>query len=112
MLVTFPGWHEKDDAEGSEREVKPFPSRSISQTALVALTVASVLTFVSVFWQHISSSTALVMGQSLAYGVVKGHVGTAAMVLGWVSVFLTILATIAILVMILSIKVLAETFAD
>ncbi|KAA8566090.1 hypothetical protein EYC84_008694 [Monilinia fructicola] len=34
LLATFPGWHEEEDALGSEREVKPFPSRPVSQVAL------------------------------------------------------------------------------
>jgi hypothetical protein len=49
------------------------------------------------------------MGQSLSYGTVKGKVGAVAMVLGRGSVFLDILAGVAMYVMILSIKVLSET---
>jgi hypothetical protein len=110
LLSTFPSWHEEEDAEGSEREVKPFPSRPVSYVILALLTLSSLLIFVSVFWQHIASSAAVTMGQSLSYGTVKGRVGTVATVLGWGSVLLDILAAIAIYIMVVSIKVLMETF--
>lgn len=112
LLSTFPGWHEEADAEGSEREVKPFPSRPVSQAVLVALAIASVFLFVSILWQHVSSSAAATMVHGLAYGTAKGHVGSVAMVLGWGGVFLFLFATIAILVMILSIRVLSENVAN
>jgi Ca2+ regulator and membrane fusion protein Fig1 len=91
--------------------VKPFPSRAVSYIILALLTLSSLLIFVSVFWQHIVSSAAVTMGQSLSYGTVKGKVGTVAAVLGWGAVFLDILAGVAIYIMILSIRVLSETFA-
>jgi len=110
LLSTFPGWHTEDDGSGSEREVKPFPSRTVSYIVLTLLALASLLIFVSVFWQHIASSAAVTMGQSLSYGAVKGKVGVLAMVLGWIAVFLDILSMLAILIMILSIKALAEVY--
>jgi Ca2+ regulator and membrane fusion protein Fig1 len=110
LLSTFPYWHEIEDDNGSGRVVKPFPSRPVSYIVLVLLTLSSLLIFVSVFWQHIASSAAMTMGQSLSYGTVKGKVGTVAMALGWTAVFLDILAGIAIYVTILSIKVLEEIF--
>jgi hypothetical protein len=72
------------------------------------LTLSSLLIFVSVFWQHIASSAAVTMGQSLSYGTVKGKVGTVAMVLGWGSVLVNILSALAILIMVLSIRVLSQ----
>ena len=82
----------------------------MSYVVLALLTLASLLIFVSVFWQHVVSSAAVTMGQSLSYGTVRGRVGTVAAVLGWGSVFLDILGAVAIFVMILSIRVLSETF--
>ncbi|KAE9366833.1 hypothetical protein N431DRAFT_548554 [Stipitochalara longipes BDJ] len=108
LLMTFPGWHEEEGSDGSERDVKPFPSQPVSYLVLALLTLASLLIFVSVFWQHIASSAAVTMGQSLSYGTVKGKVGTVAAVLGWGSVFLDILAAVAMFIMILSIRVLSE----
>ncbi|TVY82200.1 hypothetical protein LSUE1_G007803, partial [Lachnellula suecica] len=110
LLATFPGWHEEEGSEGSEREVKPFPSRPVSQVALSIIALASLFAFVSILWQHIATSAAASMVRSLSYGTVSGQVGSAAMALGWVGVFLSIVVTIGLLVMILSIRVLSETF--
>ena len=110
LLATFPGWHEEDGGEGSEREVKPFPSRPVSQIALVIIAVASVLMFTSLLWQHVASAAVATMVQSLSYGTVKGHVGPAAMILGWTTVLLFLVVMVGLLIMILSIRVLSETF--
>jgi len=112
LLATFPGWHEDEDSEGSEREVQPFPSRPVSYACLACTAITSIFMFVSVFWQHIGSSASTTMIEALSYGAVKGHVGTAAMALGWVGVLLLFIVTIGLLIMILSIRVLQETFAD
>jgi hypothetical protein len=80
-------------------DIKPFPSRRVSQVALSAIALASMFILVSILWQHVSSSAAASIGQSLAYGTVKGHVGSAAMVLGWVSVLLTLFTMMGLLIM-------------
>ncbi|KAE8450023.1 hypothetical protein EG329_007162 [Mollisiaceae sp. DMI_Dod_QoI] len=111
LLATFPGWHEEEDAHGSEREVKPFPSRPVSQIALAIIFIASIFVLVSVLWQHTASVAASVIAQDFGNGSVKSGVGTTAMVLGWFGFALLIIVTIGLLVMILSIRVLSETFA-
>jgi len=110
LLATFPGWHEEEDLEGSEREVKPFPSRAVSQVALAIIFIASIFILVSVLWQHTASVAASIIAQDLGNGSVLSGVGTTAMVLGWFSFALLIVVTIGLLVMILSIRVLSETF--
>ncbi|KAG9231026.1 Ca2+ regulator and membrane fusion protein Fig1-domain-containing protein [Amylocarpus encephaloides] len=110
LLATFPGWHEEEDRDGSDREVKPFPSRPVSQIALAIIFIASIFVLVSVLWQHTASVAASIIAQDLANGSVKSGVGTTAMVLGWFGFALLIVVTIGLLVMILSIRVLAETF--
>jgi hypothetical protein len=110
LLATFPGWHEEEDDHGSEREVKPFPSRAVSQIALAIIFIASIFVLVSVLWQHTASVAASIIAQDLGNGSVKSGVGTTAMVLGWFSFTLLIIVTIGLLVMILSIRVLSETF--
>ncbi|PMD67262.1 membrane fusion mating protein FIG1 [Hyaloscypha bicolor E] len=110
LLATFPGWHEEEDAEGSEREVKPFPSRPVSQIALAIIFIASIFVLVSVLWQHTASVAASIIAQDFGNGSVLSGVGTTAMVLGWFSFALLIVVTIGLLVMILSIRVLSETF--
>ena len=108
LLATFPGWHEEVDERGSEHDVKPFPSRPVSQVALALIFVASVFVLVSVLWQHTASVAASTIASDLGNGSVGSGVGTAAMVLGWFGFVLFIIVTIGLLVMILSIKLLDE----
>lgn len=108
LLATFPGWHEEEDSEGSEREVKPFPSRPVSQIALAIIFIASIFVLVSVLWQHTASVAASIIAQDFGNGSVLSGVGTSAMVMGWFSFTLLIIVTIGLLVMILSIRVLAS----
>lgn len=107
LLATFPGWHEEQDAAtGSDVDVKPFPSRPVSQVALALIFIASIFVLVSVLWQHTASVAASTIAQDLGNGSIKSGVGTAAMVLGWFGFVLLIIVTIGLLVMILSIIVL------
>ncbi|PNY18227.1 Uncharacterized protein TCAP_07589 [Tolypocladium capitatum] len=112
LLATFPGWHEEEDSEGSEREVKPFPSRPVSQIALAIIFIASIFILVSVLWQHTASVAASVIAQDFGNGAVRSGVGTSAMVMGWFSFTLLIIVTIGLLVMILSIRVLGQMMRD
>ena len=106
LLATFPGWHEETSGDGSEREVKPFPSRPVSQVALATIFIASVFVLVSVMWQHTAAVAASTIAQDLGNGSVKSGVGTSAMVLGWFGFGLLVVVTIGLLVMILSISLL------
>ncbi|KAL1968210.1 hypothetical protein VTN77DRAFT_2045 [Rasamsonia byssochlamydoides] len=108
LLATFPGWHEEIDASGSEREVKPFPSRPVSQVALALIFVASVFVLVSVLWQHTASVAASTIAQDMGNGSVKSGVGSSAMILGWFGFGLLVVVTIGLLVMILSISLLNQ----
>ncbi|KAI0205954.1 Ca2+ regulator and membrane fusion protein Fig1-domain-containing protein [Astrocystis sublimbata] len=108
LLATFPGWHEEEDSEGSEREIKPFPSRPVSQIALAIIFIASIFVLVSVLWQHTASVAASIISQDFGNGSVKSGVGTSAIVMGWFSFALLIIVTIGLLVMILSIRVLTQ----
>ncbi|KAI9147796.1 hypothetical protein HJFPF1_12827 [Paramyrothecium foliicola] len=108
LLATFPGWHDEEDSEGSDREVKPFPSRPVSQVALAIIFIASIFVLVSVLWQHTASVAASIIAQDFGNGSVRSGVGSSAMVLGWFSFTLLIIVTIGLLVMILSIKVLSQ----
>ncbi|KAK2774997.1 hypothetical protein FQN53_003346 [Emmonsiellopsis sp. PD_33] len=113
LLATFPGWHEESDPDGGEdREVKPFPSRPVSQAALALIFVASVFILVSVLWQHTASVAASTIAQDLGNGSVRSGVGTSAMILGWFGFGLFVVVTIGLLVMILSISMLAKLTDD
>lgn len=49
LLATFPGWHVETNREGSDVDVKPFPSRPVSQAALAFVFIASVFVLVCLF---------------------------------------------------------------
>ena len=112
LLATFPGWHEEMDERGSERDVKPFPSRPVSQVALALIFVASVFVLVSVLWQHTASVAASTIASDFGNGSVQSGVGAGAMVLGWIGFTLLIIVTIGLLVMILSIQLLDNLVDD
>ena len=112
LLATFPGWHEETDDQGSERDVKPFPSRPVSQIALALIFVASVFVLVSVLWKHTASVGATPIAKDRGNVSVRRGVGTAAMILGWFGFALLIIVTIGLLVMILSIRILDKLTDD
>lgn len=108
LLSTFPGWHEEEGSDGSEREVKPFPSRPVSTVALFCITIAGIFSLVSALWQHLSAAATVSMVKAFGYGYVRGHVGTIAMVLGWGGITLIAVVTVGLLIMILSIRMLSQ----
>jgi hypothetical protein len=83
----------------------------VSQIALAIIFIASIFVLVSVLWQHTASVAASIIEQDFANGSVSSGVGSSAMVLGWFSFTLLIIVTIGLLVMILSIRVLAQMMA-
>lgn len=112
LLATFPGWHEEVDEDGEGRDVKPFPSRPVSQVALALIFVASTFILVSVLWQHTASIAATQVAQDLANGSVLSGIGVTALGLGWASFGILVAVTIGLLAMILSIRVLSDALAD
>ena len=109
-MLTFPGWHSEEDASGSQREVKPLPSKIASYLATSLVALASIFLFVSMLWQHIASAVAASMVRSLSYGTAAGSAGAAAIALGWTAVFCLFIGLAGIVLMILSVKVLVEAF--
>jgi competence protein ComGC len=107
LLTTFPGWHEeRDERTGSMVDVRPFPSRPVSQVALTCSFVASVLLLMSSLWQHVGSVGAAAMAETVYQGNVHAAIGTQAVSMAWAGFTLVTIATIGLLVMILSIIVL------
>ena len=106
LIATYPGWHEEVDDSGDVRNVKPFPSRSISQLALAATVLATMLALVSMMWQHVASVAVATTAQNMGYGAVKSHVGAASMALGWLGFACLTISMIGLLVMMLSISLL------
>lgn len=112
LLATFPGWHTETDDRGDELDVKPFPSKSVSQITLAATTLASLLALVSMMWQHAASVAAATTAQDLAYGAVNSKVGAATMALGWLGLAFLVISALGILVMVMSISLLDRVTDD
>ena len=108
VLATFPGWHEDTDATGSERDLRPFPSRPVSQASLALIFMSSVFVLVSVLWQHTASVAASTIAKDIGNGSVKSGVGTTAMILGWFGFALLVIVTVGLLMMILSIRMITQ----
>lgn len=105
-MSTFPGWSTETDENGSEREVKPFPSSLVSQSALALMGLASFLIIVSMIWQHTASVASATTLQDMTYGTVRAKVGVVAMALGWAGLALIIVPSLGLLVMVISIRIL------
>ncbi|KAJ5089411.1 hypothetical protein N7532_008095 [Penicillium argentinense] len=112
LLSTFPAWHEERDEDGSVVEVKPFPSRPVTQAIAIALVVGFGLGLVSILWQHINSSSTASMAETLTYGAVSGHVGAGAMALGWVAIGIIGVVGLGIVAMIMSISLIRLSTDD
>ncbi|KAJ8064150.1 hypothetical protein OCU04_006504 [Sclerotinia nivalis] len=111
ILSFIPSWKtEKDSDTGSEREVKPFPSRKISNTVCAASGSAAIFAFVSVLWQHLAAVSALKIIENMSYGGLMGKVGTNSMVVGWLGVLMLWLAFMGCLLMVLSLRKVRRTF--
>ena len=107
-LATFPGWHEERDARtGSDIDIKPFPSRPVSQAVAMALGAASLLLMISALWQHVAAASvvAIIATTGQGQGVV-GDIGAASISLVWLSFALAALVFQGLVVMILSIHLL------
>ena len=111
LLSTFPGWSEEIDDTGSDIEVKPFPSSKASQGTLAVLSLALLLTVISIIWQHTASVASTTTLQAMTYGTVHTEVGVVAMVLGWVGLVLIVLSFVGILASTISVFML-ESLSD
>ena len=106
-LATFPGWvEEHDETTGSDIDVKPFPSRAVSQAIAFVLLMASLLILMSCLWQHVAAASVVTTVSSMSQQRIAGHVGAVAAVLVWLSLTLVVFTFLGILVMIISIYML------
>lgn len=112
IIMTFPGWHEEIDDSGSERDVKPFPSRRLTAVAALLSTFGSILALLSMLWQHVASVTFVTNVENMTYWLVKGHVGAVGLVLGWLAVGAMILGSVGLVVTDLSITLLDRLTDD
>jgi len=78
------------------------------QASLGIVSIAALLGLISALWQHLSTAATTVMVKTLTYNSVAGHVGTAAMVLGWAGAAICVVVALGIVLMMMSLKVLSE----
>jgi len=108
-LATYPGWHSEYDAEtGSEIEIRPPVSRTISHAVTFVLLMASLLVLVSCLWQHVAAASVVSTVSSITQERALAHVGPAAAVLAWFSLTLIVAAFLGTSVLVLSIAMLRE----
>ncbi|KAK2746814.1 hypothetical protein FQN57_002856 [Myotisia sp. PD_48] len=109
LLSSFPHWTTMTESDDdSTLEVRPFPSATVSRVAAASVSLASVLILIATFWQHVSSSAAATMAENLSYGAVTGHIGVAAMFLGWGALVFGVLAAGGLLSMIVTLHWLSR----
>jgi hypothetical protein len=104
LLSTFPGWYQETNETGEVRDVKPFPSRPVSNLTLAASVLATLLALVSMMWQHTASVAVATAVQDMGYGTIKSEVGAMAMALGWVGLGCVAVSAIVLALMVLSIR--------
>jgi hypothetical protein len=111
-FATFPRWHEERDARtGSDIDIKPFPSRPLSEAITFLLALALLLLMVSALWQHVATASVVSTISSMSQRKLVGHVGAVAAVLVWLSLTFVIITFIATVIMILSLR-LIDRLAD
>ncbi|KAK5991967.1 hypothetical protein PT974_05362 [Cladobotryum mycophilum] len=101
-VVTIPLWYSNQaprDSEGGRNRVPAFAARRVSRTTLVLLGISALMTCLTVFWQHLSSAAAIAVSKRMTAGVVKGHVGSVSMGLGWAAVFLNFSIFLAVFIL-------------
>jgi len=101
-----------DERTGSEVDVKPFPSRPVSQMALSCAGVSVMLSLIASLWQHVGAVGAAAMAEATNYGNVKSSIGTTAISFGWVGFSFAAIVAFGLLIMILSIIILDRLTDD
>lgn len=108
----FPRWHTATSDTGSEHEVRPFPSRTVLTVIRASLSLAVLLSFVSVLWQHIATAAVATSIGTTLDGVVVSHVGSAIMILGWLGVAVMTVPLLGIMILQSTIGLLDRLLED
>ncbi|KAK4498801.1 hypothetical protein PRZ48_009311 [Zasmidium cellare] len=112
-LATFPGWHEEHDARtGSDIDIKPFPSRPVTNACIMASGLATIFFLISALWQHIAAAATISVAKSVTHDQLNGRVGAAATVLVWLTFGLSVLPFLGLFIMSLSIRLLDKLIED
>lgn len=106
-MASFPGWHEEENSQGSDREVMPFPSRKVTRIALITNGLGSIGLFISVAWQNIAVASVAAVVEGMRYDAVKVNMGVAAAVLSWLAVLFYAVSLLGLTIMVLSMSILS-----
>lgn len=113
LLAKFPSWQEEmDNRTGEMVDVMPFPSKSVSQAALACSLASSLVLLMACLWQHIASVGAAAITDAAYFGNVKTDIGTTTMVLTWIGFGATIVATLGLLIAIVTLVALTAIEED
>lgn len=98
LLFTFPRWQTITTDDGSDHEVKPFPSRVVVQVLTLIVGLATLFSFVSMFWIHVGAVTAAGTLDFVFQGLVSTYVGWITMLIGWLGFSFATIALMGLLV--------------
>ncbi|KAF1357263.1 hypothetical protein EJ07DRAFT_129494 [Lizonia empirigonia] len=104
LLSAFPGWR----TSFSDVDVKPFPSKPVSQAALACAFVSALVLLITSLWQHVGAVGAAAIAN---HGNVKTDIGTGAMVIAWISFVVTTMSMGTSIVMIPS-MIISDRLTD
>ncbi|KAH8705333.1 Ca2+ regulator and membrane fusion protein Fig1-domain-containing protein [Talaromyces proteolyticus] len=110
LLAQFPGWKEETDEDGSEREVKPFPSTVRLVAALALSSVAAALLLVTAVWQQVAAVAAGQTLEQVMPGQIMSLVGLSASISSWFAFGLAAMVFLMVLTMYTSIRILLDRF--
>jgi hypothetical protein len=112
IIPAFPSWRTVVDDDGSEMEVKPFPSVTNSGIALAVATFSSLLAFAAMVSQEVAAAATARNIQNMAYGSVLAKKGESAMVLGWLAFVWIAILSLGLVAQIVSLRNWASMVED
>jgi hypothetical protein len=109
LLATFPGWHaEEDELTGSVIDVKPFPSRPVTQVAFFLAAISAVFAGIAALWQHASAASSVIILEEVTSKFIKVSTGPGAIALAWLGATFPVFASVGILVILVSLSILDQ----
>lgn len=112
LFTLFPGWQNETDDNGSEREVKPFPSPIVLAAILAMGSITAALLLATAIWQQVAATAAgQTLGQMMS-GQIQSHVGVAASVISWFAFVLAVIVVLMVLIMWINIRRLVRLISE
>ncbi|CEJ82050.1 hypothetical protein VHEMI02141 [[Torrubiella] hemipterigena] len=97
ILRTYPSWFLDYDSDSVSDIGRTLPGPTTMSSIVTAfMSLATMLAFVAILWQHLGGTVAATMYTTTTYGAVAAHIGVTATALGWVTVFAQSLTLVGI----------------